>query len=107
MWGAPGAPHAPQRSSRPGAAGACLDPQQCVCASARRRLCGRHDAMIAAGRILAGVGLVVLLTAPAPVSAQLWRTPLPQGLTEPRRAPVTFTPSILVGEEYNDNIFLD
>lgn len=31
----------------------------------------------------------------------------PQELTEPRRAPLTLTPTLGVGEEFNDNIFLD
>jgi hypothetical protein len=31
----------------------------------------------------------------------------PQALVEPRRAPITLTPTLTVGEEYNDNVFLD
>jgi len=40
--------------------------------------------------------------------AQLLRPPTdPQGLQQPRKAPMTLTPSITVNEEFNDNIFLD
>jgi hypothetical protein len=55
--------------------------------------------------------MLVCALAPGPAAAQ-YPVPGPRGvgpqeLQAPRRAPLTFTPSITVAEEYNDNIFLD
>jgi hypothetical protein len=49
----------------------------------------------------------VALSAP-PVAAQfIRRIPEMQELEPARRAPVTFTPTLTIGEEFNDNVFLD
>src|SRR5262249_5738505 len=63
------------------------------------RLCARPLAIVAA---------VAVLTVAHPAFAQFLR-PLtdPQGLQEPRKSPMTLTPSVTVSEEYNDNVFLD
>ena len=64
-----------------------------------RRLSARPLAIVAA--------LAVLAAAP-PASAQLLRPPTdPQGLQQPRKSPMTLTPSVTVSEEFNDNVFLD
>jgi len=56
-------------------------------------------------------GLVCALAlAATPAAAQTVIFRRPPGDTEaelPRRAPLTFTPSVTIAEEYNDNIFLD
>ena len=64
-----------------------------------RRLSARPLAIVAA--------LAVLAAAP-PASAQLLRPPTdPQGLQQPRKSPMTLTPSVTVSEEFNDNVFLE
>ena len=57
---------------------------------------------------------VIVSTTPAYAQFPLFRQPGlpgaqldPQELEEPRRAPVTLTPSIAITGEYNDNIFID
>jgi hypothetical protein len=66
--------------------------------------------------VLAGCVLAILLIAAVPGDAQtLLQRPLPgtpprvpgQELQPPLRAPMTLTPTIEAGVEYNDNIFLD
>jgi len=55
--------------------------------------------------IVAAVAVLVLAT---PACAQLLRPPTdPQSLQQPRKAPMTLTPSVTVSEEFNDNVFLD
>ncbi len=61
-------------------------------------------------RLVWTAGLALsLLVLPAPgIEAQGLRPPPdPQQLQQPRRAPLTFTPTLTVTEEFNDNIFLN
>jgi len=60
-------------------------------------------------RLLAHAAAVLLLST---VGGTAWaqippRAPDPQQLEEPRRAPVTITPTLTVTQEYNDNILLN
>ena len=60
-------------------------------------------------RLLAHAGAVLMLST---VGGTAWaqippRAPDPQQLEEPRRAPVTITPTLTVTQEYNDNILLN
>jgi len=59
-------------------------------------------------RPLAIVAAVAVLAVAAPTFAQLLRPPTdPQNLQQPRKLPMTLTPSVTVSEEFNDNVFLD
>jgi hypothetical protein len=67
-----------------------------------------------ASGVLLWVLSVIVLATPAFAQFPLFQQPGlpgtrvdPQDLQEPRRAPVTLTPSITITGEYNDNIFLD
>ena len=60
------------------------------------------------GRPLAIVAAVAVLAVASPTFAQLLRPPTdPQNLQQPRKSPMTLTPSVTVSEEFNDNVFLD
>src|SRR5688572_28488996 len=65
---------------------------------------------------VAGIGLLVAVLVVEPGGAQtLLQRPLPgtpprvpgQELQQPLKSPITLTPSIRAGVEYNDNLFLD
>jgi hypothetical protein len=61
-------------------------------------------------RVRLALVVLAVCAAATPAGAQLLnpRRPLdPQGLQEPRRAPLTITPSLTLFGEYNDNINLD
>ena len=59
-------------------------------------------------RPLAIVAAAAVLAVAFPTFGQLLRPPTdPQNLQQPRKSPMTLTPSVTVSEEFNDNVFLD
>lgn len=57
--------------------------------------------------VRAGIGLALSAAAGTAWAQIPLRTPDPQQLEEPRRAPLTITPTLTVTQEYNDNILLN